>query len=318
MKAVRIHGYGGPEVLRYEEAPDPDIGPDDVLVRVHAAGINPVDWKVRQGYVKGVIDYPLPMILGWDVSGVVERVGDKVTAFVVTDEVYGRPDIRRNGAYAELVAVRASELAKKPRSIDHIHAAAVPLAGLTGLQTLFQAPPGHTAADLRAGQTILIHAAAGGVGSFAVQLARLRGARVIGTCSAANVDYVRALGADQVIDYNAARFEDLVSDVDVVADYVGGDVQTRSWSTLRKGGILVSVISPPSKELAAQHGARAGYVFIEPSASGLEELAGLIDAQKLRVEVSKTFPLSAAREAHQLSQQGHVRGKLVLKVAGTT
>jgi NADPH:quinone reductase-like Zn-dependent oxidoreductase len=313
VKAVRIHEYGGPEVLRYEDAPDPVIGEDDVLVRVHAAGINPVDWKIRQGMRRGHNER-LPLILGWDVSGVVEKLGASVTRFAKGDEVYGRPDISRDGMYAELGAARASELAKKPTSIDHVHAAAVPLTALTAWQSLFEAAPGFQGANLQAGQTVLVHAAAGGVGSFAVQLAKGRGARVIGTCSAHNADYVRSLGADETVDYTKVRFEDVVKDVDVVMDYAGGDVGARSWGVLKKGGILVSITTRQDEAVAKQHGVRTGYVFVQPSGTELESIAKIIDEGKLKVLVSKVLPLASAAEAHTESQSGHVRGKIVLRV----
>jgi NADPH:quinone reductase-like Zn-dependent oxidoreductase len=314
MKAIRIYDYGGPEVLKYENAPEPLIGEDDVLVRVHAAGVNPVDWKIREGWLAETIPYALPMIPGWDVSGVVAARGAHVEQLEVGDEVFGRPDLTRNGAYAELVTVRAGELSSKPVGLDHPTAAAIPQCALAAWQALLAAPPGYVGADLRAGQTVLVHAAAGGVGTFAVQLAKWRGARVVGTCSARNMAYVRSLGADEVIDYSSTRFEDVVHDVDVVFDAVGGDTQDRSWRAVRPGGIVVSVAGPPSEEDAAKHGARAGYVFVQPITSDLDQIAALVDAGTLRVEVSNVLPLSSAREAQELSRAGHVRGKIVLRV----
>jgi NADPH:quinone reductase-like Zn-dependent oxidoreductase len=308
MKAVRIHSYGGPEVLKYEEAPRPKSAPGEVLIRVHAAGVNPVDWKIRQGYFKGRVDYSLPLILGWDLSGVVEAAGSGVAGLQEGDEVYSRPDIARNGAYAEHIVVREKEVALKPKSIDHIHAAAIPLAALTAWQSLFDV------AGLSAGQKVLIHAAAGGVGGFAVQLAKWKGAYVIGTASNRNQDFVRKLGADETIDYQATRFEDVVHDVDVVFDTIGGDTQKRSWKVLKKGGILVSILGPPSAEEATAHGVRQAAVFVQPSAMQLTELAKLVDSGRLRPIVETVLPLSEARHAHELSQAGHVRGKMVLKV----
>ncbi|MGH8611429.1 MAG: NADP-dependent oxidoreductase [Gammaproteobacteria bacterium] len=202
MKAVRIHTYGGPDVLKYEEVPRPSPGAGEVLIRVRAAGVNPVDWKIREGYLKGRVDHSLPLVLGWDLSGVVEATGPGVTRLKAGDEVYSRPDITRDGAYAEYIVVRETEVALKPKSIDHIQAAAIPLAALTAWQSLFDA------AGLSAGQTVLIHAAAGGVGSFAVQLTNWKGAHVIGTASKRNQDFVRNLGADETIDYQTTRFED--------------------------------------------------------------------------------------------------------------
>jgi NADPH:quinone reductase-like Zn-dependent oxidoreductase len=309
MKAVRIHSFGGPEVLSYEETPRPQVNPDDVLIKVHAAAINPVDWKIREGYLRGFIDYELPVTLGWDVSGVVEEVGGAVTDLRVGDEVYSRPDITRDGAYAEYIAVRASEAAPKPRSLDHVQAASVPLAALTAWAALFDT------ADLQPDQTVLIHAAAGGVGSFAVQLAKWKGARVIGTASAANHGLLRELGADELIDYTAARFEEVARGVDVVLDTIGGDTLERSWGVLRPGGVLVSVVAQPDEATAAQHGVRGASIFIQPDKSRLVKLAELIDAGHVRPEVSAVLPLAEARQAQELSQSGHVRGKIVLRVA---
>ena len=309
MKAVRIHNYGGPEVLKFEDAPRPRASSGEVLIRVHAAAVNPVDWKIRAGYLKDRIAYVLPFIPGWDVSGVVEATGPEVMKFKKGDEVYARPDITRNGAYAEYIVVKATEVALKPRSIDHVHAAAIPLAALTAWQAIFDA------AGLSAGQKILIHAAAGGVGGFAVQLAKWKGAHVIGTASARNQAFLRELGVDEPIDYEKAKFEDVVRDVDVVFDTIGGDTQQRSWKVLKKGGILVSIISQPSEKEAAKHGVRLGYVFVQPNAAELAEIAKLVDSGKVKPVVETVLPLSEARRAQELSETGHTRGKIVLKVA---
>lgn len=308
MQAVRIHTYGGSEVLKYEEAPLPKPGPSEALVRVHAAAVNPVDWKIREGYFKGRVNHSLPLILGWDLSGVVEATGSGIEGLKKDDEVYSRPDIARDGAYAEYIVVRETEVALKPTSIDHIHAAAIPLVALTAWQSLFDA------AGLSAGQKVLIHAAAGGVGSFAVQLAKWKGAYVIGTASNRNRDFVRNLGADETLDYQTTRFEDVVHDVDVVFDTIGGDTQKRSWKVLKKGGILVSIVGPPSAEEAAAHGVHQASVFVQPSATQLTELAKLVESGKLRPIVETVLPLSEARHAHELSQTGHTRGKIVLRV----
>ncbi|MCL5966961.1 MAG: NADP-dependent oxidoreductase [Deltaproteobacteria bacterium] len=309
MKSVRIHTYGGPEVLVYEDAPRPTPGTGEVLIRVHAAGVNPVDWKVREGYVKQWITHSLPLIPGWDVSGVVEAAGPGARRLQKGDEVYSRPDISRDGAYAQYIVVRESEVAIKPESLDHIHAAAIPLAALTAWQALFDA------AGLGAGQKVLIHAAGGGVGSFAVQLAKWKGAHVIGTASKRNHDFLRTLGADETIDYTATRFEDAVRNVDVVLDTMGGDTQKRSWKVLRKGGILVSILTAPPPEEAAAHGMRQAYTFVQPNAAQLVEIAKLADSGKLRPVVETVLPLPEARRAQELSQAGHVRGKIVLRVA---
>lgn len=308
MKAVRIHSWGGPEVMRYEDAPLPALADDDVLVRVVAAAINPVDWKVRAGYLKDFLPHKLPLILGWDVSGVVAAVGAKVTAFKVGDAVFSRPDISRDGAYAEYIAVRESELAPKPASLDHAHAAAVPLAGLTVWQAMIEN------AGLQAGQTVLIHAAAGGVGSYAVQLAKWKGARVIATASSANHAYLRGLGADQVIDYRTQPFED-AGPVDVVFDLIGGETQERSWAVVKPGGALVSVVAPPSEEAGRKAGARALFTFIQPNADQLCQLAALIDDGTVKVNVEARYPLEKAAEALERVRRGHTRGKVVLEVA---
>jgi NADPH:quinone reductase-like Zn-dependent oxidoreductase len=309
MKAVRIHNYGGPEVLRFEEAPRPAPAAGELLIRVHAAAVNPVDWKIRKGHLKDYLTYSFPLILGWDVSGTVEAIGPGVTSFREGDEVFSRPDIARDGAYAEYIVARASEVALKPTSLDHVHAAAIPLAGLTAWKGIFDT------AGLSAGQTILIHAASGGVGSFATQLAKWKGAYVFGTASGSNQSFLKQLGVDEPIDYTKTRFEDVVHDVDVVLDTIGGDTQQRSFGVLRKGGILVSTVSPPSQQEAAEHGVRATHIFIQPDAAELTAIAGLVDDGIVKPFVETVLPLSDARQAHELSESHHTRGKIVLKVA---
>jgi len=308
MKAVRIHQYGGPEVLQFEDAPRPQPAAGELLIRAHAAAVNPVDWKIREGYAKERIGHSLPLILGWDVSGTVEVIGPGVTRFQKGDEVFTRPDIARNGAYAEHIVVRESEVAFKPKSIDHIRAAAIPLAALTAWQALFDT--GH----LSAGQKVLIHAASGGVGSFAVQLAKWKGARVIGTASGRNQSFIMELGVDEAIDYQKTRFEDVIHVVDVVFDTIGGDVQQRSWRVLRKGGILVSIVSPPPPEEAAKYHVRPGYLFVQPNSTELAEIARLVDTGTVKPFVETVLPLAEVRKAHELSQTGRTRGKIVLKV----
>ena len=308
MKAVCIYSYGGPNVLVYEEAPRPHPGDGEVLVRVHAAGINPVDWKIREGHLKEMLHHTFPLVLGWDVSGVVETLGTGVHRFKVGDEVFSRPDILRDGAYAEFIVIKESEVALKPKSVDHLHAAVMPLAGLTAWQTLFDA------AGLSAGQRVLIHAAAGGVGHIAVQLAKWKGAHVVGTAAARNHDFLRQLGVDQVIDYDTERFEDVVQPVDVVLDTMGGEIQTRSWKVVKRGGILVSVANPPSAEVAAAHGARQAFVFTQSNAAQLAEIAKLADAEKLKAIIETTLALSDATRGQELSERGHQRGKIVLRV----
>jgi NADPH:quinone reductase-like Zn-dependent oxidoreductase len=308
MKAVRIHTYGGPEVLVYEEVLRPQPAAGEVLVRVEAASVNPVDWKIREGYLREMLPHRLPLIMGWDVSGVVEATGAGVTRFRAGDEVFSRPDLLRDGTYAEYVVIRETEAALKPKSLDHLHAAAIPLAGITAWKSLIEA------AGVTPGQRVLIHGASGGVGSYAVQLAKWRGAQVIATASAHNHDYLLRLGADEVIDYRTVRFEEVVREADVVFDTIGGDTQERSWRVLKTGGILVSIITPPPAEKAAAHGVRQAFVFIQPDAAVLAELAKLADAGKLRPSLEAVLPLAEARRAQELSQGGHVRGKIALKV----
>ena len=308
MKAVRVHEYGGPEVLKYEDAPKPQAGPGEVLIRVHAASVNPVDWKVRQGYLQQMMKYKMPMIPGWDVSGVVEAVGAGATRLKPGDEVYSRPDLGRDGTYAEYVVVKESEVALKPKSVDHVTAAAIPLAALTAWQALYDG------AKLSAGQKLLIHGAAGGVGCFAVQLAKMKGAHIIVTASKKNHDFLRSLGADECIDYNTTKFEDVVHDADVVLDTITGETMERSWKVLKKGGILVSILEPPKPEKAAAHGVRCHHTFVQANVEQLGELAKLVDAGKLKVIIEKVYPLSEARAAQESNATGHTRGKITLRV----
>lgn len=308
MNAIHIHGYGKMEVLVEDKAPRPKPSLDEVLLGVHAAAVNPVDWKVRDGYLKERRKSQLPMIRGWDVSGVVEAVGARVTGFKRGDAVFGMLDIMRNGAYAEYTLASAQTIAHKPKAIDHVHAAAVPLAALTAWQALFEV------ADLQPGQTVLIHAAAGGVGHFAVQLAKWKGARVIGTTSASNLNFVRDLGADETIDYHARPFDKAVRNVDVVLDLIGGEVQQRSWPVIKKGGILVTSLGVSSPNPAPKYGVRCEAVHVRPDATQLAQLAELIDRGNLKPVVDVVLPLAEAAKAHKLSQTGHVRGKLVLEV----
>ena len=311
MKAVRIHVYGGPEMLHYEEnVPRPVLSSDDLLIRVRAAAVNPVDWKIREGWLQGFLHHNLPLTLGWDVSGEVVEVGPEVSGFAVGDEVYARPNIERDGAYAEYIAVKANEVAFKPATLDHIHAAAVPLTALTAWQALVDA------AQLQTGQTVLIHAAAGGVGSLAVQLAKACGARVIATASAVNIGLVTELGADEFIDYTQTRFEEAAKNVDVVLDTIGGDTQERSWQVLKPGGILISVVSPPLETVAAELGVRSAFVFIHPSGEQLTAITRLIDEGRMKPLIHTVLPLNEVRQAHAISQGGHARGKIVLRVAG--
>ena len=308
MKAIRIHNYGGPEVLQYEDAPRPQPQTGEVLIRVHAAGVNPIDWKVREGYMKDFWPHKFPLILGWDVSGTVEEVGPGVSRFKIGDEVYSVPDASRDGAYAEYIVVRESELALKPKSLHHVRAAAVPLAAVTAWQALFDA------GQLKRGQRVLIHGGSGGVGHVAVQLAKWKGAHVLATASTKNQELLRELGVDEPIDYTKQNFEDVARDVDLVLDLIGGETQERSWSVLKKGGVLLSLVQPPSVEKAKALGVRAAFVAGHPSGAQLAEIAKLIDSGELKLTIDRILPLSEVRRAHQLSQTGHARVKIVLRV----
>src|SRR5438309_4683796 len=311
IKAIRIHNYGGPEVLHYEDAPRPQPQAGEVLVRVHAAGVNPIDWKVREGEMKDFWPHEFPLILGWDLSGVVEELGRNPAAagrFKIGDEVYSLPDPTRNGAYAEYIVVRESELALKPNSLHHIRAAAVPLAALTAWQSLFDT------AQLQPGQRVLIHAGSGGVGDFAVQLAKWKGAYVFATASTKNQYLLRKLGVDEPIDYTQQRFEDVARNIEIVLDTIGGETQECSWSVLKKGGNLVSLVQPPSEEKAKELGVRAAFVAGHPSGAQLAEIAKLIDSGKLAPVIDRILPFSEVRRAHALSQSGQTRGKIVLRV----
>ena len=308
MKAVRIHTYGGSDVLTYENAPRPVPGEGDVLIRVHATTVNPFDCAVRAGYMSGYFNPTFPLILGTDVSGVIEEVGAGVTGFSQGDAVYTRAGVFRDGAYAEYVLTPAADVTAKPQSLDHIQSAALPHVTLSAWQALFEL------ANLSKGQTVLIHGAAGGVGHVAVQLAKSRGAKVIGTAGE-NYGLLGSLGVDQAINYTTTPFEKIVHDVDVVLDTVGGDTQQRSWSTLKRGGILVSTIQPPSEETAAAHGVRQAMVSSSPPiAQTLTEVARMADAGQIKPVVSTVLPLQEAQRAHQIIEGKHTRGKVVLQV----
>ncbi|RKN44971.1 NADP-dependent oxidoreductase [Streptomyces hoynatensis] len=315
MRAVVQDGFGGPEVLRVRQVPRPAPLPTEVLVRVQAAGVNPVDWKTRSGTgMAGVLGEP-PFTLGWDVSGVVEEVGFGVTTLKAGDEVYGMPWFpRAASAYAEYVTAPARQFARKPATLDHVHAAAVPLAALTAWQALVDT------AHVRAGRRVLITAAAGGVGHFAVQFARHLGAQVIATASAARHAWLKGLGAEETVDYTTTRFEEVTAAVDVVIDLVGDAhdrTGTRAVQVLRPGGLLVAVpagVSPELARAAEAAGVRVSPFLVEPDGAALTTIAGLIDAGQVAVEVAETFPLERAAAAHVRGEAGRTRGKLVLSV----
>ena len=293
-------------MLRYEDAPQPQIHADEVLVKVYASGVNPIDWKVRKGMRKGNDQFPL--ILGWDFSGVVEAVGQNVTNFKKGDAVYGRPDPSRNGTYAEYAAVKADQIAFKPKKPDHIHTAAVPLAGLTAWQGVIEL------GALQPGQRILINGAAGGVGTYAVQFAKWKSAHVIGTASKENEAYLKDLGADEVIDYHEQGFQQKLKDLDVIFDTIGKDEQNKLIPALKKGGILVSTVGITDQNKVKEAGIEGKAFMAQSKPDNLTQMANLIDEGKIKIVVTKVLPLSQAEEAHRLSEQGHTKGKIVLEV----
>ncbi|MFC5720306.1 NADP-dependent oxidoreductase [Streptomyces gamaensis] len=313
MKAVVMERHGGPGVLRYTDVARPVPGPCEVLVRVRAAGVNPVDVKTRAGEGVAALLGPPPYVLGWDVSGVVEETGFGVTGLRSGEEVYGMPRFPGPaGAYAQYVTAPSRHFARKPASLTHTRAAGLPLAGLTTWQTLVDL------AELRAGQRVLVHAAGGGVGHLAVQLAKSRGAYVIGTCGPVKAGFVQSLGADETVDYTAVRFEDVVRDMDLVVDLVGDkEHQRRSLRTLRPGGLLVAVPSGVDEDVvreAEERGLRTAAVLVEPDRAGLDALTDLVESGRLRVEIDVALPLAEAAKAHELVETGRTRGKVVLTV----
>ncbi|MFE0774417.1 NADP-dependent oxidoreductase [Streptomyces sp. NPDC058861] len=307
MRAVVVERWGGPENLVERDVERPGPGLNEVLVRVHAAGVNPVDWKTRAS--GALIGWDAVPAVGWDVSGTVEAVGPGVGHLRPGDEVFGMPFFpRQAGAYAEYVVAPARHLAPKPASLTHVEAAALPLAGLTAWQALVDA------ADVRPGERVLVHAAAGGVGHLAVQIAKARGAYVIGTASAAKHALVRELGADEVIDYREVRFEDVLRDVDVVLDGIGGETAERSLKVLRPGGRLITLPGPDDVP-AAPAGVRAVWVLVEPDHLGLRELAALVERGELRPVADTVLPLAEAAKAHAIGEEGRTTGKIVLTVS---
>jgi NADPH:quinone reductase-like Zn-dependent oxidoreductase len=311
MKAIRIHGRGGPDHLVYEDVPAPHPGPGEVLVRVTATAVIANELRWNETYeTKDGSKRTLP-IPGRDLSGVVVELGPGVTTLSKGAEVYAMLGYGRDGAEADYIIARPFELAPKPRTLDHEQAAAVPLSALTAWQGLFEQ------ASLAAGQSVLIHGGAGGVGVFAVQLARWAGAQVIATASARNRGLLRELGANEIIDYTTTCFEDVIHDVDLVFDLVGGDTLQRSWQVIKPGGVLVSIVSPPPPANVTQgHDVRFVWFVVEPNRDELVHIGALIDAGRLGPIIDTVFPLAQARQAYEQAAKGHTRGKIVLRVAG--
>jgi NADPH:quinone reductase-like Zn-dependent oxidoreductase len=317
MKAIQVHTFGGPDVLTYDDVSRPVVGLGEVLIRVHAAGVNPGDWKMRSGLqnapeeMRAAYLPPLPYIPGWDVSGVVEEVGPEVGAFREGDAVYGllRFPSQTARAYAEYVVAPATDLARKPARIDHVAAAAMPMVALTAWQALFE----H--AGMEAGQTVLVNGAAGGVGHFAVQLAKARGARVIGVASGRHEAFLRELGVDHSIDYTATAVEKAARDVDLVIDMIGGGNQDRLLDVLKRGGKLIRIVGG---DYSAEHAAEAGVTVkgmqVRSNGVQLGEIGELVDAGRVRVAIDTVVPLAEAYRAHERAEEQHIRGKIVLRV----
>src|SRR5437016_9302082 len=307
MKAIVAHEYGGPEVLKFEDVPRPEPKENEALVRVIASGVNPADPLTLSGKFAREFGTHLPLIPGYDIAGIVEKTGAKVTKLRAGDAIYGYPTF--GGGWAEYVIVSEGEVAAKPASLSFTEAAAVPMGALTAWQALIDV------AQLHSGQTILIHGGSGGVGSFAVQIAKARGARILATASTANQDLLKQLGADVAIDYTKTRFEDVAKDVDAVLDPVGKETLARSYSVVKKGGIVMSLVARPDPAECAKRGIRAAAISVHPNAEGLAEIARLIDAGKIKPVVTEVLPLSEAIAAQRQAETHHTRGKLVLRIA---
>lgn len=316
MRAVVIDGFGGVEVLKLREVPKPQPGEGEVLVRIKAAGVNPVDWKIREGLLeKRGIPHRFPVILGWDMAGVVEAIGFSARRFKPGDEVYAycRRPLIHAGCYAQYISIPESYIAKKPKTASFETAGAIPLAALTAYQSVY------TAAQIKEGETALILGASGGVGSYAVQYCRIVGARVVAVASGANDDYLRKLGAEVVIDYTKQDFAEALRDVapegvDFVHDCIGGDALEKAYLCVKKGGRLVDIVQPPNQTALDEKNGRALYVFVEPHAPQLDHIASLTDAGQLKTTISKVWKLEEVQEAHRQLEPGHTRGKMVISI----
>jgi len=308
MKAIVVHEYGGPEVLRLEDVPVPTPKENEILVKVFAAGVNSFDGVLRSGKYAKIFKMQLPWIPGYDVVGTVEKVGGKVSKLKVGDPVYAFISIPSGGGYADYALAKESQVALKPATISFVEAAGVPSVALTAWQALVDK------ANVQPGQTVLIHGASGGVGMFAIPIAKIRGAKVFATASTANQDFLKQLGADVAIDYKTQKFEEVAKDVDVVVDGVGGDTLARSYSIVKKGGFVVSLVARVDQAQLDNHGIHGVSLEAESNGDELAQIGKLIDEKKIKVVVSETFPLADAAKAEAKADTGHARGKIVLKV----
>jgi NADPH:quinone reductase-like Zn-dependent oxidoreductase len=308
MKAARIHAFGGVEALKIEEIDIPEFKDNEVLIRVYASAVNPVDQKIMAGEAQEKFPTRLPLTIGWDVSGIIEQVGSKVRNFSIGDEVYGRPFPTQNGAFAEYIAVSSNEITLKPKGIDYLAAASVPLAGLTAWQGLFKY------GKLEKGQRVLIHAASGGVGSFAVQFARWKGAYVIGTASADNLSFIKQLGADEALDHNAGNFMENLNGIDLVFDLIGKDTQERSLQVIKPGGRLITTVMPEFTDQAREKNIHLEGFTAQSSSEDLNQIGDLVEQGIVEPIISAVFNLVEAKKAEQLSASKHTRGKIVIQV----
>lgn len=310
MKAIVIEQYGDKNQLKNKELEKPVPNENQVIVELYATSINPIDWKLREGYLKEMLDFDFPIILGWDAAGVVAEVGSGVEKFSVGDRVFARPDTTRFGTYAEYTAVDEDLLAPLPESVSFEEAAAVPLAGLTAWQCLVDF------AEIKEGDRVLVHAGSGGVGHYAIQLAKNMGAYVAATASGKNKEWVEQLGVDHFINYKEEDFSEVLSDFDIVLDTLGGEIQEKSFKVLKEGGRMPSIVQPPDESLAGKHGVKAGFVWLEPNGDKLSKLGEMMEAEDLVSVIGHQFNFTeeGLRDAHELSETHHAKGKIVINI----
>lgn len=310
MKAIVIDQYGDREELKEREIKKPKPKADEILIEVHSASVNPIDWKLREGYLKEMFAFDFPIILGWDASGIVKEKGNKVESLKVGDRVFVRPELTNRGTYAEYTTAKENLVAKIPDNINFKQAAAVPLAGLTAYQCLTDV------GNLEKNDKVLIHAGAGGVGSFGIQIAKNLGAYVATTGSTKNVEFLESLGADEVIDYTKADFAEILADYDLVVDTLGGEIQTKSLGILKKGGKLVSIVEEPDPQVVKEKEVEATLHWLIPNGDQLATLAEMMEKEKLKAIVGSEFPFSekGLKDAHKLSESHHARGKIIINV----
>lgn len=310
IKAIIIEAYGGKEQLKEQEVQKPSAGENQVVVRLFATSINPIDWKLREGYLKTMLPFEFPIILGWDAAGVIEEVGPNVKNFKKGERVFARPETTNMGTYAEYTAIDAHLLARIPDNISFEEAACVPLAGLTAWQCLFDF------GDVKQGDRVLIHAGAGGVGTFAIQFAKNAGAYVATTAGTHNMEFLKSLGADEIIDYTTQDFETILRDYDLVLDTLGGIPLEKSFSTVKEGGKLASIVAEPDKEKSAAKNIKSGLVWLKPNGEQLKKIAEQLSKNDLKVIIGHRFPLTeeGIKDAHALSESHHAKGKIVIDI----